>query len=577
MSTEEQLAPIEDPSSQTGAGNDAEILNRNHRHGTDPTIQRSQIPGAPIMEYDTTLEDLSETPSQSPTAFQSVLFRKPEDGAGHETAAPPDFLGDLNLDQVVDGITLSKGDYSLKPFFYTPLRDIDAIRYRYEVLQDLEDPALPRSIRSFALRMGEMREHLTTAAKLHYKYQKERWFLDAVGIYGAAIVSFAEELSSIDIKSRGLSGFRSYLQNYAASELFKSLLATIEKLHTDLSSITYCVIVRMGSLTVRKYEGQADYSAEIEETFKKFKQGAVKDYKVGFNKWLEMNHIEAKIVEYIARLFPEIFSSLDGFCEKNASYLDKTVERFDREIQFYIAYLEYCESIERAGLQFCYPEISDRSKEIYNSQGFDLALAHQLVGKGAPVVCNDFYLKDPERIFVVSGPNQGGKTTFARAFGQIHYLASLGCLVPGKESRLYLFDKMFTHFERQENSANLRGKLQDDVVRIHEILEEATSNSLIIMNEIFTSTTLQDALFLSEKVIDRIIERDEVCVWVTFVDELASFSKEVVSMVSTVLPEDLTIRTFKVLRRPAAGLSYALSLAEKYQLTYEQLNERIKV
>jgi DNA mismatch repair protein MutS len=535
------------------------------------------VSGGPIMEYDSTHADLSETPFRSPTTFQSVLFPKPEDDAGQKKAAQSDFSRDLNLDQVFDGITLSKAAYDLKPLFYTRLRDIDAIRYRHEVQQDLEDPALLHSIRSFARKIVDMREYLTIAGKLHYKHQKERWFLDAVGIYGAGIVSLVQDLSSIDIKSRGLTGFRNYLQKYAASESFKSLIAAAQKLQTDLSEIAYCVIVRSGSLTVRKYEGQADYSAEIEKTFEKFEQGAVKDYKVGFNNWLEMNHIEARIVEYIVRLFPEIFGSLNEFCEKNVNYLDKTVERFDREIQFYIAYLEYCESIEQAGLQFCYPEISDRSKEIYNSQGFDLALAYQLVGKGAPVVCNDFYLKDPERIFVVSGPNQGGKTTFARAFGQLHYLASLGCRVPGKASRLYLFDEILTHFERQENSANLRGKLQDDVVRIHEILKSATSNGLIIMNEIFTSTTLQDALFLSEKVIAKIIERDGVCVWVTFVDELASFSKEVVSLVSTVLPEDPTVRTFKVLRRPAAGLSYALSLAEKNQITYEQLKKRIKV
>ncbi|MGQ9676074.1 MAG: MutS-related protein [Chloroflexota bacterium] len=508
--------------------------------------------------------------------FHSILFDRTEDGPENETIQAPAFFTDLNLDQIVDAITTTKQEYNLRPLFYRPLRDVDAIRYRQEVMRDLENKALYEHVESFAQRMRVMRQHLVQASKLYYKHQKESWFLDAVEVYCDAIERLVHDFYLVELRSRGFLAFRDYLRAYAESARFTTLLAETRKLKADLSTVTYSLVIRDSSINVRKYESEADYSADVEATFEKFKQGAVKDYAVKFLSSLDMNQVEAQILDFVARLYPDIFSSLDRFCANNGNYLDEAIGVFDREIQFYVGYLQYIAPLRQAGLEFCYPEVSNGAKEVYNCEGFDLALAHKLVGEHAPVVRNDFYLQGSERVFVVSGPNQGGKTTFARTFGQLHYLASIGCVVPGRKARLFLFDQLFTHFEREENIKNLRGKLEDDLVRIHDILRQATPNSIIILNEIFTSTTLKDAVFLSKRVMQEVLQLDALCVWVTFIDELASLSEKTVSMVSTVVPENPAVRTYKVVRRPADGLSYAIAIAEKYRVTYERLKERLK-
>ena len=369
--------------------------------------------------------------------------------------------------------------------------------------------------------------------------------------------------------------FKEYVTRYAASERFTSLVEQTKKLVADLSAIRYTVLINSPHVQVRHYGGEPDYSAEVEATFERFKQGDVKEHTFNFSDSPEMNNVEAEILALVAQLYPEVFSALENYYAANKDYQDNTIITFDREIQFYVAYLEHVARLQKSGIEFL---LSARRPGM---QG-NLQLSRLRSGPGrqahpraAAVVCNDFHLRDRERMIVVSGPNQGGKTTFARTFGQLHYLASLGCPVPGTRAQLFLFDKLLTHFEREENIKNLRGKLQDDLVRVHQILDRATPNSIVIMNEIFTSTTLRDAVVLSKNIAAKLTALDLLCLWVTFVDELASLGEQTVSMVSTVVPENPAMRTYKIIRRPADGLAYAMSIAEKYRLTHTMIKERI--
>jgi len=492
-----------------------------------------------------------------------------------ETREPPPFFRDLNLDQIVAKITARWTEYDLVPFFNSGLADLDAIRYRQEVMRELERVDLRESLAMFSAKMHTMRQLLALVEHLDYPYERARQFLNAIQVYSDAVAAVLGALRPIELRSRGMRAFRDYLEVYVESPGFGALRAEMAVVLAALSAIRYGLRIKGDRVTVLRECGTGDYTQVIEQTFEKFRRGAVRDHMVSFADPGRLNHIEAQILDRVARLHPRVFAALDVFCARHAEYLDEPIVRFDREVQFYMAYLGYIGALQRAGLPFCEPQLSDTSKDERSSDAFDLALASRLVAEQGTVVRNGFHLSGSERILVVSGPNQGGKTTFARMFGQLHYLASLGCPVPGTEARLFLCDQLLTHFERQEDVASLRGKLQDDLIRVHDILGRATPRSIVILNELFGSTTVEDALFLSREVMGELVRLDLLAVCVTFLDELATFSETVVSLVSGVDATDPTIRTFRLERRAPDGLAYALAIAEKYRVTYHWLRARL--
>jgi len=506
--------------------------------------------------------------------FQSILYG--DDGPGEVGDCPaPQCFHDLFLDQVVDAVTRGREAYRLATFFHAPLGDLETIAFRHEVFQDLERPQVHDCATAFAATMQQMRTHLALSTKLHYTHQRERWYLDAIAAYSEAVTQLTRGLDAADVASRGFIGLLAYLSSYVQSTAFTSLAEQARQLRADLAALRYCLLIRGNRISVGRYDGELDYREEVLGTFERFQQRAVKDYRATFPALADMDHVEAGVLDLVADTYPELFRALATFCSGNGSYLDPTLDRFDRELQFYLAYLDYIRPLRDSGLELSYPHVSAQSKQVRACRTFDLALASKLTSESSPVVVNDFHLSDPERILVVSGPNQGGKTTLARTFGQLHYLAGLGCPVAGSDLRLPLTDQIYTHFDREEDFTTLVGKLEDDLGRVHTILDRATPASVIILNEIFISTTLDDALLLGREVLGRVSRLDALCVCVTFVDELSSLDHKTVSMVSTVVADNPAVRTYKLLRKPADGRAYALAIAAKHGLTYGSLKGRI--
>ena len=154
--------------------------------------------------------------------FQSILHFP--GSAQYETQHQPDFFPDLNLDQIIEAITASKEEYNLKPFFWAPLRDPELVRYRQEIMRDLEDKTLMACIKAFAGKMSTVRRYLALAEKLDFDYHKKGWMLEAALVYGDAVTALAHDLADASLKSRGLLAFRTWIQHYAQSQAFQSLV-----------------------------------------------------------------------------------------------------------------------------------------------------------------------------------------------------------------------------------------------------------------------------------------------------------------------------------------------------------------
>jgi DNA mismatch repair protein MutS len=505
----------------------------------------------------------------------SVLFRTPDDAPLPPDALDRAALEDLNLDQLVGALARRRPSYDLGPTVTRRLTDPDAVAYRQEVFRDLDRDEVREAVDRFCAAMLRLRRFRSLAVSRQAPAERRSWQLHAGRAYVDAVTRLATDLAALQVTSRGLTRLRDHLEQLLASAPFLTLAADTARVHAALGAVRYRLhLVPQGVEVLHDDGDDPDLTAALTSTFAAFLPDAVPVLNPEPRRASALTHLEAQILDRVAELEPDTFAALERYVEDHREPEDPTVLAFDRDVQFYLAYLEHIASLRRAGLPFCEPTVTADGAPPVLEDAFDLLLADKLLTEGGRPVGNDLVLVDGERLVVVTGANQGGKTTFARTIGQVHHLASLGCPVPGRAVRLTLPARILTHFAREERLADRHGRLQDDLLRIRAILDAARADSVVILNELFRSTTIVDAQVLGGRILDRLAAIGALTVYVTFIDELAARGPDTVSLVATVDPDDPALRTFRVERRPADGRAHAAALAERHGLTYAAIRAR---
>ncbi|MEO8852001.1 MAG: hypothetical protein ABI360_09760 [Allobranchiibius sp.] len=505
----------------------------------------------------------------------SVLYGDSPAPEGLSDLAEPEYFQDLNLDQFVTGVAGTTDEYELTGYLRHALNDPELIGFRQAVFTDVERDRVRGVIDDFGDRMRIVRQRLSDAQKRSEHYESRRWQLDAASAYCQAVCTLQSDLAEVVPSSTGLQGIASYLRYYLDSKPFRALTHARSAAIGALATVQYAVLLEGARITVAAYDDEPDYSVQVTDTFARFRNDGAREAEVSVPRHGgPLDHVEAGVLAQAARIFPDHFAVLDQFCTDHSNFLDPTVVAFDVEIRFYLMFEDYLAQLRDRGLPLTMPVLVHDHTALQLLDVYDLPLAVHC-NDDQPVVLNDITCQDPERILVVSGPNNGGKTTLARTVGQLHHLARLGCPVPGSEVQIMLCDAIYTHFERQEDLTTLAGRLQTELDSLHATLTAATDRSVIIMNEMFSSTTVDDAQYLSREILTRVTDLGAIAVCVTFLEELSTLNECTVSMVSLVDPDDAGHRTFQVVRQRADGRAYARALATKYGLAHDQVSERV--
>ena len=479
------------------------------------------------------------------------------------------FFQDLNLDQIIDKMSVRWGKDIKKYYRYMPA-SFEEAEYRRAVYRDIKNESVYASLTGFTKILEVIRELRQEKEKVRIPMQKCVWHLREVGMYCKAYEELERSLEEADISSDGLLGFRKILKDILESGGYRQLAERTEAILERIRKMRFIITYDKDRIAVvpGELEGEGAYEEMLRERAGK----EIRHLQNPFAADPTLTELENSCLEILEKKDPKFFGEIKRISDMNRDYEKKVLSRFEREVVFYLSFCSFQRDMEEAGFVFSEPE-SCSEKNMKAKGLYDLALAMTSINSDKEIVSNDFEYQDGDRFFVLTGPNQGGKTTFARSLGQLVYLTQMGLDVPAVSANVPFFPAIQTHFSVEESVETGRGKLKEELVRLAPMMEEHQKGTFVVINELFTTAASYDAEIMGKKVLKHFTGLCCMGIYVTHLRELGGCCDGVASL--RAVPDENGIPTFKIERGDAGDVSCAESVVRKYALTYEQLKERL--
>lgn len=531
-----------------------------------------------------------------------------DDEPRHRIDSKPDFDADLDLEEIVralaDTATYRDEREQQERFAREVLTDLCSdpavIAYRQEVFVDLASDSKLRSALAGVLPslngLTEVRLWPGESASIQDVPRR----LSELELFVDAATTIVQALEDAPVKSRALNTMRRQLQALTGTEEFRALAAEIPELRKILDqarSITIGVNLSPDlmpesaailSISPERIEGRHPILGRLLGA--RHEHQAITPLRSGITTHVKGQEVNA-FTQDLRRLVDAVADPVARALARYTTVNARVLARLGSELAFFLNAVALSEKLRAAGLSTCVASIAPPDERVTTVEdGYNVSLTLRILRTSSevqPVVTNAVTFDDATaRIWIFTGPNRGGKTTYTQTVGQAHVLFQAGLFVPGRSARLSSADAILTHFPTPEANQTGTGKLDEEAERLAAIFRQATPRSLVLLNEVLAGTSAAEAAGLASETVRGLRLLGARAIYVTHLHDLATRCAEInkstpgSSAVGSLVAEaesesessdQYHRRTYRVRPGSPIGMSYASEIAEQHGISFRQL------
>jgi DNA mismatch repair ATPase MutS len=401
-----------------------------------------------------------------------LMFQEGAAGKPPLCADPDALMADLELRRILT--QMSAGDDTVydvcKDALLRPLQSVQAAEYRREVLKDaLSNPDIVRRLYAICAAVDRVKARFAPTARLAEPFK------NALELLKTYLKMLRDLRAAVDNKLPNFKseGFRKLVE-LLERELTDDYFNTVSEYLKEISNTDNILVsAKLGS-----HLHSVDYTLRRKE-------------KGFWMRWLSAASFTAdsernpEEMADISNRQERAVSEASNILKWSALYLESFFNMLRNELAFYVGCLNLSEKIRGLGMPQCFPELlpSDSRERVWHGL-YDVSLALTIDG---PVVGNDLEVSG-KNLYIITGANQGGKSTFLRSMGQAQLMAQSGMFVGAERFAAPIRRGLFTHFKREEDRNMQTGRLEEELSRMSAIVDKIERGSMVMLNESFSST-----------------------------------------------------------------------------------------